>query len=1027
MTLRDPFLCGLLVAVICGSTSLRAQCDPGNGVGGSGPDVMVGDLLTPLSYGSAGGFYAYALGTSSCNIGTDVLLWNANTNEHPVIAQNMYRLLDGRFEQIGLSWLKHGFAALTGDICGCGCVPPANGQLLGVGCSDPYGANLNGSQPTLGPRSEVIDVAAGNFIYPVVLDPVNSDLTWRRLRVHGDDLDPVSNAGALYFGEAHYISPDDAQAGNAWNNVSYRQLSVATDASRTIGYIGSTERQKPAIQAWQDQDPSVDLIDIPDGEGGLLILAVKSEDLGGGLHSYEYALYNMNSTRAVRSFTIPLPAAVTISSIGFHDVDYHSGEVFDSTDWSMVLGSGSLQWSTEEFSQNPLANALRWGTLYNFRFVANSPPIAIDATLGQFEPGMGNSLTAPAIGPSGDFTLPVTSLDCVVNGTAVDLSWTNTEPYDAIEVSRGGSVIATLLGSEVSFSDLSPIPGIQSYGVEAIDAGVPSGLVLCEVDFPFPLTITVAGTIPTVVTPSGGSSFPVEIDVSPGFSLVPGSETLWVDDGGGFIATPLIFLSGNQYDAVFPAIPCGTMFSFYLSAEANTGFVVNSPAAGAQGSLEAASAVALVDELDDLEMPGGWLLGPPNTATSGNWTYGDPVGTDEQPEDDHSPSGTQCWFTGQGAPGGATGAADVDNGETSLYSPFLDLTGLSDPTLSYWRWFSNDGGPAPSEDVFVIEISPDGFNWVEVETVGPSGAESSGDWFEHSFRVLDFISLSASTQLRFRVGDFNMGSFVEAAVDDLRLFDLNCISNDCNGNGIPDDADLVNGTSEDCNVNGVPDECDIASGFDGDCNLNGVPDFCDILLGEPDCDLDFVPDSCEIAAGGDCNSNGLLDTCEILAGNADDCDGNGEIDSCEIAAGGDCDSDGALDACQISAGTAEDCNLNGVIDSCDIASGGSLDTDLDGIPDECQLRSFIRGDTDGSGAHNIADAINMLSIIFSGTPAICDLALDANADGFINIADPITLLNYLFAGGAPLPAPFPNCGTESTPSGIGCMSFPACP
>ncbi len=33
---------------------------------------------------------------------------------------------------------------------------------------------------------------------------------------------------------------------------------------------------------------------------------------------------------------------------------------------------------------------------------------------------------------------------------------------------------------------------------------------------------------------------------------------------------------------------------------------------------------------------------------------------------------------------------------------------------------------------------------------------------------------------------------------------------DCNGNGVPDDADLSLGTSRNCNGNGRPDECDIA-------------------------------------------------------------------------------------------------------------------------------------------------------------------------------------------------------------------------
>jgi hypothetical protein len=51
---------------------------------------------------------------------------------------------------------------------------------------------------------------------------------------------------------------------------------------------------------------------------------------------------------------------------------------------------------------------------------------------------------------------------------------------------------------------------------------------------------------------------------------------------------------------------------------------------------------------------------------------------------------------------------------------------------------------------------------------------------------------------------------------------------DCNGNGIPDDVDIAEGTSQDCNENGVPDECDIADGTSEDCNGNDVPDECDI-------------------------------------------------------------------------------------------------------------------------------------------------------------------------------------------------------
>lgn len=64
--------------------------------------------------------------------------------------------------------------------------------------------------------------------------------------------------------------------------------------------------------------------------------------------------------------------------------------------------------------------------------------------------------------------------------------------------------------------------------------------------------------------------------------------------------------------------------------------------------------------------------------------------------------------------------------------------------------------------------------------------------------------------------------------------------NDCNGNGVPDDIDIADGTSPDCNDNNVPDACDIAGGFSKDADLNGIPDECGVLPSKfyPDDDSD---------------------------------------------------------------------------------------------------------------------------------------------------------------------------------------------
>ncbi|MHC4696640.1 MAG: IPTL-CTERM sorting domain-containing protein [Planctomycetota bacterium] len=60
---------------------------------------------------------------------------------------------------------------------------------------------------------------------------------------------------------------------------------------------------------------------------------------------------------------------------------------------------------------------------------------------------------------------------------------------------------------------------------------------------------------------------------------------------------------------------------------------------------------------------------------------------------------------------------------------------------------------------------------------------------------------------------------------------------DCNGNGIPDECDVIAG---DCNANGAPDECDVDSGGSEDCNDSGTPDEC-----EPDSDGDGAIDECD--------------------------------------------------------------------------------------------------------------------------------------------------------------------------------------
>jgi hypothetical protein len=121
-----------------------------------------------------------------------------------------------------------------------------------------------------------------------------------------------------------------------------------------------------------------------------------------------------------------------------------------------------------------------------------------------------------------------------------------------------------------------------------------------------------------------------------------------------------------------------------------------------------------------------------------------------------------------------------------------------------------------------------------------------------------------------------------------------------------------------------------------------------------------------------------------------------------------------------------DCNENGILDATDIAGGTSLDTDGDGVPDECQSL-FRRGDANGDGAVDIGDGISMLSYLFLGVSLGCLDALDANDSSAVDIADPISALGWLFSGGPPPPPPFPECGLDPTADAIGCDTYASCP
>ena len=410
MNLR-VFLC-FLISLAC------AQLAASNGVGGggtdcssaSGADVIVGDLYDVTDYGSVGDLSAFAVGTYSCNIGTEPLEWISSNNRHPVISQNLYQINNGMIRQLGQSWLKHGFFALQNDLCCSTCIAGTS-EYLGVGCADPYSAGLNGSQTGLGPKFEV-NPHTGVYPYPPTDLNNSGNSVYKRLQARHSAL----ALGGQFVVEGHYIAQDDAASGNQNNNASWRPVGISGSGTNwSMSLQGSTQREDPAIRAWKYYDDSVQLVDHQLQQDGLVILGCRVVENSNGTWTYQYAIQNLNSERAVRSFTVPIASGATVTSVGFHDVDYHSGEPFDTTDWNAQVTSNSVQWSTENYASNQNANALRWGTLYNFSFTTDASPDTGSVLMGLFKPGPGADVESVVINTPGG---TIGFIDCNGNGTS---------------------------------------------------------------------------------------------------------------------------------------------------------------------------------------------------------------------------------------------------------------------------------------------------------------------------------------------------------------------------------------------------------------------------------------------------------------------------------------------------------------------------------------------------------------------------------------------------------------------------------
>ncbi len=231
-------------------------------------------------------------------------------------------------------------------------------------------------------------------------------------------------------------------------------------------------------------------------------------------------------------------------------------------------------------------------------------------------------------------------------------------------------------------------------------------------------------------------------------------------------------VSPNLYQAVFPNSDCGAVVNYYVSAETTGGMSQQDPSDAPQTTYSAMTGTSVtVGFSDNFESDLGWSVS--GDSLDGQWNRGTPVGGGDRgdPPTDGDGSG-QCFLTDN-----VDGNSDVDDGSTILTSPLMDATAAAGQVavLRYRRWYSNNVGADPENDIFVVEISNDGgTNWTNLEVVGPTGPEVQGGWIEKSFRISDVIPPTSQMRVRFNASDLTNPSVVEAAVDSVQIAIVTC-------------------------------------------------------------------------------------------------------------------------------------------------------------------------------------------------------------------------------------------------------------
>lgn len=348
--------------------------------------------------------YVFAPNATLKNVGDADVAWYGkfsgdfppyNNAQHPFLFWAAYREIDGRFEQIGMSDIKHAFFTInTNCTFDCG-----DNHILYKGCEDIYSVNNNDTGSALGPKAELTAFTGdweedGSFFDQDgngVQDNTSNNSDENRLIIKGAD---ISDDMDDYYFSAWYLIKDDI---NIFNTMGYRSYDLSPNQQQTAWSFSNASPlvQGPASDAYVAPNTVAnDLMSaskrhLEPAEGHLTV-AVKVIDLGGGMYRYNYMVENHDYDPRVNQIAIPLNDHLLATDYVWSDIDHDT-----NNDWSMSHQDNQLV-----FTQNN-DNTMDWGMLFSFSFTTEVPPETGSVTLTGHENG-NNPFSVDVVVPLND-------------------------------------------------------------------------------------------------------------------------------------------------------------------------------------------------------------------------------------------------------------------------------------------------------------------------------------------------------------------------------------------------------------------------------------------------------------------------------------------------------------------------------------------------------------------------------------------------------------------------------------------------